>query len=58
MEKLILSDNNSSMTLGVYPQVMEEYKRTNTQGMTVREKLKILNQITESLKQSGKIEQP
>jgi hypothetical protein len=47
--KLRLSDKDISMTLGVYPEVLEEYKRMDVSGKTVSQQMKLLNQITEFL---------
>ena len=49
MEKLRISDKESSWTLLVSPQVAEEYRKTNTTVMTLSQKLDLVVEITEDL---------
>ena len=56
MVKLALSEPGRSMTLEVFPEVAEEYKRTDTSKMTFDQKFDLIIQITEFLKENEKSE--
>lgn len=50
MVKICLSDNSNSLLVKVFPEVAEQYAKTDTKGMSAFEKLAVINKITESLK--------